>query len=110
MQKILADITVSMSEFKKNPAAVLRAAPIDWPLWLSAASRGGLAAAVREPLEVQPPLGLFEKAVALDAALRERLSERQRQTLEAAYYAGFRGLSMVIEDLQIQAIKMWTCS
>ncbi|ELY54499.1 bacterio-opsin activator domain-containing protein [Natronococcus jeotgali] len=30
-----------------------------------------------------------EKAVALDAALRERLSERQRQTLEAAYYAGF---------------------
>lgn len=26
MQTILADVTVSMSEFKKNPAAVLRAA------------------------------------------------------------------------------------
>ncbi|AGB39146.1 bacterio-opsin activator domain-containing protein [Natronococcus occultus] len=30
-----------------------------------------------------------EDALALDATLRERLSERQRQTLEAAYYAGF---------------------
>ncbi|ELY54732.1 PAS sensor protein, partial [Natronococcus amylolyticus DSM 10524] len=30
-----------------------------------------------------------ENALALDSALRERLSERQRQTLEAAYYAGF---------------------
>ncbi len=28
-------------------------------------------------------------AFALDSVLRERLSERQRQTLEAAYYAGF---------------------
>ncbi|MFU8867366.1 bacterio-opsin activator domain-containing protein [Natronococcus sp.] len=30
-----------------------------------------------------------EDAFALDSVLRERLSERQRQTLEAAYYAGF---------------------
>ncbi|WP_394741673.1 bacterio-opsin activator domain-containing protein [Natronococcus roseus] len=30
-----------------------------------------------------------ENALALDSVLRERLSERQRQTLEAAYYAGF---------------------
>ncbi|MDG5760894.1 bacterio-opsin activator domain-containing protein [Natronococcus sp. A-GB1] len=30
-----------------------------------------------------------EDALALDSVLRERLSERQRQTLEAAYYAGF---------------------